>query len=65
MPILQKFHSYSNTKLILWKIEETEQELIHLLDLPLSDKQKLENRKTPNHRLEFLASRASLCSLGI
>jgi phosphopantetheinyl transferase len=65
MPILQKFHSYSNTKLILWKIEETEQELIHLLDLPLSEKQKLENRKTPNHRLEFLASRASLCSLGI
>lgn len=65
MPILQEFHYYSSTKLILWKIEETEQELIYLLDLPLSEKQKLENRKTPSHRLEFLASRACFCSLGI
>ena len=65
MPILQETKLDSNAKLILWKIEETEQELIHLLDLPPSEIQKLENRKTPNHRLEFLASRASLCSLGV
>tara|TARA_B100000767_G_scaffold259016_1_gene268334 strand:+ start:3335 stop:3964 length:630 start_codon:yes stop_codon:yes gene_type:complete len=65
MPVFQEIQLDSNTKLILWKIEETEQELIHLLDLPPSEMQKLENRKTPNHRLEFLATRASLSSLGV
>ncbi len=65
MPVLKEFQSHLDTKLILWKIEETEQELIHDLDLTTSEKQKLKNRKTSNHRREFLACRASLQALGV
>ena len=53
------------TRVILWKIEETENELLKFITLPLTEKEKFKKRKSPKHRLEFLGSRAAMISLGI
>ncbi len=53
------------TRVILWKIEETEDELLKFITLPLTEKEKFKKRKSPKHRLEFLGSRAAMISLGI
>jgi len=65
MPLDKEFHFNFKTRVNLWKIEESEYELLKPLTLPLIEKEKLKKRKNLKHRLEFLASRAALVSLGI
>ena len=65
MPLDKEFHFNFKTRVNLWKIEEPEYELLKPLTLPLIEKEKLKKRKNLKHRLEFLASRAALVSLGI
>ena len=65
MPLDKEFHFNFKTRVNLWKIEESEYELLKPLTLPLIEKEKLKKRKNLKHRLEFLGSRAALVSLGI
>jgi len=65
MPIIKELHFNFETQLILWKIDESEQELCQLVELPETEKVKLNHRKISQHRIEFLSSRASLSALGI
>lgn len=65
MPVIKELHFNFETQLILWKIDESEQELLQLVELPEAEKEKLNQRKSSQHRIEFLSSRASLSALGI
>ena len=65
MPLDKELDFKFKTRVILWKIEETEDELLKFITLPLTEKEKFKKRKSPKHRLEFLGSRAAMISLGI
>ena len=65
MPLIKELHFNFETQLILWKIDESEHELLQLLVLPEVEKEKLNQRKSPQHRTSFLSSRASLSALGV
>jgi len=65
MPVIKELHFNFETQLILWKIDESEQELRQLVELPKAEKEKLNQRKSAQHRIEFLSSRASLSALGV
>ena len=65
MPVIKELHFNFDTQLILWKIDESEHELRQLLELPEVEKEKLNQRKSPQHRTSFLSSRASLSALGV
>ncbi|MDO7581983.1 MAG: 4'-phosphopantetheinyl transferase superfamily protein [Flavobacteriaceae bacterium] len=65
MPLDKELDFKFKTRVILWKIEETEDELLKSLTLPLIEKEKLKKRKNLKHRLGFLGSRAGLISLEI
>ena len=65
MPLVIELDFKFKTRVILWKIEETEDELLKFITLPFTEKEKFKKRKSPKHRLEFLGSRAGIISLGI
>jgi len=65
MPVIKELHFNFETQLILWKIDESEQELLQMVELPEAEKEKLNQRKSAQHRIEFLSSRASLSALKI
>ena len=65
MPLDKELDFKFKTRVILWKIEETEDELLKFITLSLTEKEKFKKRKSPKHRLEFLGSRAAMISLGI
>lgn len=65
MPIIKKLNFDLHTNLALWKIEESEERLMSLTNLPPTEKLKLELKKNKRHRLGFLSSRASLEALDI
>ena len=64
MPVIKELHFNFETQLILWKIDESEHELHQLVELPELEKEKLNQRKSPQHRISFLSSRACLSALG-
>ena len=65
MPLDKELDFKFKTRVILWKIEETEDELLKSLTLPLIEKEKLKKRKSLKHRLGSLGSRAAMISVGI
>ena len=65
MPLDKELDFKFKTRVILWKIEETEDELLKFITLSLTEKEKFKKRKSPKHRLEFLGSRAAMISVGI
>jgi 4'-phosphopantetheinyl transferase len=65
MPIIKALRFNSQTELILWEIKESEEELMQKVQLSDSENQKLLQRKSEAHRLEFLSSRACIQALGI
>ena len=50
MPVIKELHFNFETQLILWKIDESEHEFRQLLELPEVEKEKLNQRKSPQHR---------------
>lgn len=65
MPVIKELHFNFKTKLVLWEIEESKDELEQLVSLSSVDKEKLALRKSPSHQRELLSSRASLSALGV
>lgn len=65
MPRIKALHFNFQTELVLWEIKESEEELMQKVELSNDENQKLAERKSKAHRLEFLSSRACLSALGV
>lgn len=60
MPLLSNKSIHEKATLILWEIEESEQELLSAVTLHPSDREKFQRLKNVNKRREFLALRCCL-----
>ncbi len=60
MPLYQRFNISESTSIIIWKIEETEDELMLGIEMHPSDAERFEKFTNPKKRNEFLALRQCL-----
>ena len=65
MPLYQTIHSNLNTQIYLWKITETEEDLLQGLELTKNATTRLDGMKSISHRKGFLAVRKILKHIGI
>ena len=65
MPLTNHFTSPKNFKLVVWKIEESEEDLEQKITLTLKQRHALTERKTVNGRQGYLAVRSALVSLSL
>lgn len=60
MPLYQRFNISQSTSIIIWKIEEAEEELIKGIQMHASDAERFRRFTNPKKRNEFLALRQCL-----
>src|SRR5690606_1163940 len=60
MPLYQRFNISESSSIIIWKIEETEDELMLGIEMHASDKERFQQFTNPKKRNEFLALRQCL-----
>lgn len=60
MPLYQRFIISESTSIIIWKIEETEDELLKGIEMHTSDAERFQKFTNPKKRNEFLALRQCL-----
>lgn len=60
MPLYQRINISENSSIIIWKIEEDEQQLLSGIQIHPSDQSRLEKFTNPKKRNEFLALRQCL-----
>lgn len=65
MPLYQTIHPNLNTQIYLWKITETEEDLLQGLELTKNATTRLDGMKSISHRKGFLAVRKILKNIGL